>query len=34
MENGLDSLKEKIKNRAPKNTDNGVAKYLEEFFSL
>lgn len=34
MENGLDSLKEKIKNRAPKNVENGVAKYLEKYFNL
>lgn len=34
MENGLEVLKNKIKNRAPKNTENGVAKYLEKYFSL
>ncbi len=34
MENGLDSLKEQIKNIAPKNIENGVAKYLEKYFSL
>lgn len=34
MENGLDSMKEKIKNKAPKNTENGVAQYLERFFNL
>ena len=34
MENGLDVLKEKIKNQAPKNTENGVALYLEKYFSL
>lgn len=34
MENGLESLKEKIKNQAPKNSENGVAKYLEKYFNL
>ena len=34
MENGLQSMKEKICNIAPKNTDNGVAEYLEKFFNL
>lgn len=32
MENGLDSLKEKIKNIAPSNKEDGVAQYLEKFF--
>lgn len=34
MENALDTLKEKISNIAPKNIENGVAKYLENFFNL
>lgn len=34
MENGLDSLKEKIENIAPKNIENGVAKYLEKYFNF
>lgn len=34
MENGLEMLKEKIKNIAPKNTENGVAQYLEKYFNL
>ena len=34
MENGLESLKKKIKNKAPKNIENGVAKYLEEYFNF
>lgn len=34
MENGLDILKAQIKNKAPKNTENGVALYLEKYFNL
>ena len=34
MENGLDTLKAKISNIAPKNIENGVAQYLENFFNL
>jgi len=34
MENGLESLKEKIKNKAPKNIDNGVAEYLKKYFNI
>lgn len=34
MENGLPILKEKIKNVAPNNTEDGVAKYLKMYFNL
>ena len=34
MENGLETLKAKIKNKAPKNIDNGVAEYLKKYFNI
>lgn len=34
MENGLSSLQNKVENKAPKNSEDGVAKYLKKYFNL
>lgn len=34
MENAKDEIKKQIKNRAPKNIEDGVAKYLEKYYNL
>lgn len=34
MENAQEIVKKVVRNRAPKNIDNGVAKYLEKYFKI